>query len=282
MKPALNAVTLRPGLGLEEFVRVASEAGFKGVEFAIEGAGDYANSKSVAALKQLFESHDILPAQWGLPVPFMGEEGEVDSAIQGLPHLCQLAREIGADTAMIVVPFRTALPMEQARETLTRQIRKAARAVAPYGIRLALEFIGLRFQKPGERDFIIDLRQTLDLMNRIEEPNVGVMLDCFHFYTGGSQIADLRATPGEKLHMIHVDDAPAGPVDSMTDSMRVLPGQGIIGVAELLAECRRIGYDGFVSLELFSEEMSAMEPLEAAVIGFQATQQVIAEAMELA
>jgi len=282
MKAALNPATLRPGLGLEEFLRVASEAGFKGVEFAIERADEYAKRNSVAALKQLFEGCGVAPAQWGLPVPFMRDEKEVDGAVQKLPRLCELAREIGADTAMIVVPFRTAQPIEQARDTLVRQVKKAARAAAPCGVRLALEFIGLRFESPGERDFIIDLRQTLDLINRIGEPNVGVMLDCFHFYTGGSEIADLRAMPGEKLYMIHIDDAPAGPVESLTDNMRVLPGQGVIGVAELLAECRRIGYDGFVSLELFGEELRAMEPLRAAVIGFEATQKVIAEAMEIA
>lgn len=275
MKPALNPVTLKPGLDLPTFIEISARAGFQGVEFSMDEAARYAEQKSVQALRDLFQRKGVSPAQWMFGAPFMAPDGEFEGALCRLAPTLSVAQQLEARTAMVVLPFRTALPIAQARATLIHQLKRSARLCADHGIRLALEFIGLRFQSPGETDFIIDLRQTLDLIHEIDEPNVGVMIDLFHFYTGGSEISDLRSMSGSLLYMIHLDDAPAGDPGTLTDSMRVLPGRGVIGVKDVLRECAQLGYKGFASLELFGEELRSMDPLEAARLGYEATMEVL-------
>jgi len=275
MKPALNPTTIKQGLDLPTLIGIAAKAGFQGIEFSITEAAAYAARSSASALRDLFHGKGIAPVQWTLPMPFMVPEPDFDQALSRLPPVLAVAQGLEAETAMIVVPFRTRTNPHEATRTLAAQIKRCARVCADHGVRLALEFIGLRFETPGEVDFITDLRTTLDLVHEVDEKNVGVMLDCFHFYTGGSEIADLRAMRSDLLYMIHLDDAPPREPATLTDQMRVLPGSGVIGVAEMLKECQCIGYDGFVSLELFGDELRRMEPLEAARIGYQAVMSVI-------
>lgn len=275
MKPALNPTTIKQGLDLPTFINIAAKAGFQGIEFSITDAAAYAQRGSMSALRDLFHGKGIAPAQWGLPMPFMVPEPDFQQALSRLPPVLEVAQGLEADTAMIVVPFRTRTNPHEATRTLAAQVKRCARVSADHGIRLALEFIGLRFETPGEVDFITDLRTTLDLVHEIDEKNVGVMLDCFHFYTGGSEIADLRSMTGDLLYMIHLDDAPPGEPKTLTDQMRVLPGKGVIGVAEMLRECACIGYQGFASLELFGDQLRQMDPLGAAKIGYQSVMSVL-------
>jgi len=275
MKPALNPTTIKQRLDLPTFIGIAAKAGFEGIEFSIDEAAAYAKQNSMAALRDLFHGKGIAPAQWMLPMPLMVPEPDFQQALSRLPSVLSVAQGLAADTAMIVLPFRTRIDPHQATRALASQIKRCAKVAADHGIRLALEFIGLRFETPGETDFIIDLRQTLDLVQEVDEKNVGVMLDCFHFYTGGSEIHDLREMSGDLLHMIHLDDAPPGDAKTLTDPMRVLPGKGVIGVAEMLKECVCIGYQGFASLELFGDELRQMDPLEAAKKGYEATMSVL-------
>ncbi len=279
MKTALNPVTLSPELSLAEFVNIAGQAGFAGVEFSMDTAAEYAGQHGVEGLRGLFAEAGVGPAQWRLMLPLWTPGSDVSEEMARAPERCALAAEIGAATAMQVVPCRAAVPQDEAMAWLTSILRDAAQLVAGWDVSLALEFIGLHVAGDDSEKFIVTLGDTLDLIERIGEPNVGVMLDFYHFYVGGSTREQLEAMPGELLHMIHIDDAPPGPVEQLKDPMRVLPGEGVIGVADLLAVCAEKGYDGYVSLELFGQELREMAPEKGANRGYKALERVMSEAI---
>jgi len=60
-------------------------------------------------------------------------------------------------------------------------------------------------------------------------------------------------------------------VAALTDAMRVLPGAGVIDLDGFLGTIAARGYDGPVSIELFSEELRALDPAEAARQAYEAT-----------
>ena len=277
MKTALNPVTLSPDLGFADFARVAGQAGFEGIEFSMDDAAAYAQEHGVDGLRGLFLEAGVGPAQWRLMLPLGNLGDDISEALDKAPERCELAAQIGANTVMQVVPCR-APEGQGAMGELAAILRDAAQLVAGWDLRLALEFIGLNVGGAEAEKLVVTLADTLDLIERVGEPNVGVMLDFYHFYVGGSTPEQLEVMPGELLYMIHIDDAPPGPVEELKDPMRVLPGEGVIGVAELLAVCAAKGYDGYVSLELFGEELRAMDPLDAAKMGYAATAATIRQA----
>src|SRR5690606_30996982 len=96
------------------------------------------------------------------------------------------------------------------------------------------------------------LDTALDLVARCGEPNVGVNLDVFHYYTGPSKPEDLeRLTPTNLAH-VQVCDLAGVPRELATDADRILPGEGDFRFAPIVEHLRRIGYDGWVSLELMN------------------------------
>jgi 2-keto-myo-inositol isomerase len=53
------------------------------------------------------------------------------------------------------------------------------------------------------------------------------------------------------------------------DDMRVMPGEGILPLEQILSTAEEIGYEGYVSLELFSKEIWEMDVFEAAQLGYE-------------
>ena len=84
-------------------------------------------------------------------------------------------------------------------------------------------------------------------------PNVGLLLDCWHWHTSGGTTDDLREVPERKIVYVHVNDAPSGvPLDQHIDNQRALPGAtGVIDIRGFLMTLEQIGYDGPVTPEPF-------------------------------
>jgi sugar phosphate isomerase/epimerase len=56
---------------------------------------------------------------------------------------------------------------------------------------------------------------------------------------------------------------------------RVLPGDGVLPLKELVATIKRLGYRGAYSLELFREEYWAMDPMIVAAKGIESMRRFV-------
>ena len=112
-------------------------------------------------------------------------------------------------------------------------------------MRLALEF-------RGTDAFCSCLDTALTVVEQCGEPNAGVCLDMFHFYKGPSKSEDLERLTAANLFHVQVCDVVGVPRELMTDSDRVLPGEGDFRLGEFVKCLKKIGYTGGVSLELFN------------------------------
>ncbi len=264
MKTCLNGTTIRQGLDLETFLGVAGKAGFEGVEFSITSVSKYAEENSLSSAKALFTKNNLQPANFGIPASLFATDEEFEADLKELPKYLKLAQELGCSVGMVVLPFRTEIPVEEMLSKIVEKLRKIADIANDYEIGVALEFIGLRFEAKGKEELLTNLEQTIELIKEIDKPNVGALIDSYHWFTGGSKLEDLDRISGDKLLFFHINDAPDKPVEELTDPMRVLPGRGVIDLVGLLKKVKSKDYEGFVSVELFSEELRKEEPLEAA------------------
>jgi 2-keto-myo-inositol isomerase len=80
-------------------------------------------------------------------------------------------------------------------------------------------------------------------------PNVGIVMDTFHFYRAG--VTDITPYPLDEFLMVHVNDAEDLPVEKLTDANRLHLGLGILPLQQYLSALAAKKYSGFLSIEIF-------------------------------
>src|SRR5262249_10315917 len=107
------------------------------------------------------------------------------------------------------------------------------------------------------------------------EPNVGVNLDVFHYYTGPSKLEDLALLTPQTLAHVQVSDLAGVPRALATDAQRVLPGAADFTLETVVGQLRAIGYDGWVSLELMNPVLWRAKPAHVAELGLHSLRRLL-------
>ncbi|MDW8079159.1 MAG: sugar phosphate isomerase/epimerase family protein [Thermoguttaceae bacterium] len=111
-------------------------------------------------------------------------------------------------------------------------------------------------------------------------PDAQILLDVFHMYKGGSSPEALRLIHGPCMTNFHLNDYPAQPErETIRDSHRVFPGDGVAPLAKIITSLWEIGFRGALSLELFNQEYWKKPPLEMAREGLEKMKKVVTEAL---
>jgi sugar phosphate isomerase/epimerase len=122
---------------------------------------------------------------------------------------------------------------EQAVDWLVEALQECSAAARPSGIRLALEPIN-RY----ETTLINTTAQGLELVERIGEDNLGLLLDTFHMNIEERDIEESILKAGAHIFHFHV-----------ADSNRWFPGAGHLDFISILKSLNTTGYSGWVSGE---------------------------------
>ncbi len=251
---------------LQEALAAAQLGGFDGVEFNVREVAGLVDAHGAEHVRVMFVEANVRPAGWSLPVDWRGAEENWRKDLDELPRLARAASAIDCPrTTTWVLPSSNDRPFEENRRFHIERFRPVAQILADNGCRLGLEFIGPKTLRESQKyPFIYRMEDMLALGEEIG-PNVGLLLDCWHWYTSGGTLDDLRALRAEQVVYVHVNDAPAGiPVDEQIDNVRALPGEtGVIDIAGFLQALQQIGYDGPVAPEPFKKELADLPTNEA-------------------
>ncbi|MCC6443625.1 MAG: sugar phosphate isomerase/epimerase [Armatimonadetes bacterium] len=266
------------GADLAKAIDLAKATGFEGVELSIGEIANLIEQESAEAVKARFEESGIRPGGWGLPLDWRAPEEAFQEQIKSLPRFANAGQSIGCTrTCTWILPFSDDTPLEENIEWHVKRFGAIARVLKDYGCSIGLEFIGPKTLRAGHQyEFIYTMKGMLDLGDRIGTGNVGLLLDCWHWYTSGGTLEALGRVRPERVVYVHVNDAPAGvPVDEQIDNIRCLPGEtGVIDLVGFLRLLKAIGYDGPITPEPFSKKLSGLAPIEAARMTAEALQDV--------
>ncbi len=260
-----HTIGVRPA-SIHEAIGLARAGGFDGLEVGIREVAALVEERGAEEVKALFAEAGLRPAGWGMPVDWRTTEETWRRDLEELPRLAQAAAAIGAPrTTTWILPGSDERPYDENRRFHVARLKPIADVLGEHGCRFGLEFVGPKTKRDTLRHpFIYRMEDMLDL-GREMGPNVGLLLDCYHWYTSGGTLDDLRGLTPEQVVYVHVNDAPAGlAVDQQQDLVRALPGEtGVIDIAGFLQSLRAIGYDGPVVAEPFKKELADL-PSDAA------------------
>jgi sugar phosphate isomerase/epimerase len=271
MHICLNRATTGGSLPLEKFVDIAASAGFQGADVDL----GYAQKNGSAALRDIYESKKMTYGGWGLPFDWRGDPAGLKEGLRTLSEQAKIAGELRIDSCATWLMPSSDLPLIENWRFHVARLGPAAQVLADNGMRLGLEFIGpYHHRRRGKHEFLFTPGQMLELADAIGS-NAGLLVDSFHVYTSGTTFEHLSQIPAKRIVLAHLNDAPPGPIGAIQDSNRFLPGEGVIDLNAFMDALAKAGYDGPVSLEVFSAELRKMTPADAAKRAWGAVQKAL-------
>lgn len=296
-----------PRTAWPESARLAARVGYGGIDWPFGPAKEAGLDKTRALLAEL----KLRPTIASVPMTAGVMFGPTEAFRAALPQLGQdaaFAAGIGCQNMMLVLTPQSAQPRDERRVLVRDRLAEVGQVLAQHQVRLGLEFLGplcMRSQAgcpaparaggapagpaapenapppaptvptapaaPVPRiPFVWTLPDTVTLA-RDSGPNIGVVLDIWHWYHSGGTVADILATdPGRIVH-VHLSDARPMPAEDVRDNMRLMPGEGSIDTTGFLRALARIGYAGGVAPEPLGRIAMDMAPEDASRLGYETT-----------
>ena len=100
-------------------------------------------------------------------------------------------------------------------------------------------------------------------------------MTCSTITRGPSKLEDLARLTPRNLAFVQISDVAGVPRELMTDGDRIMPGEGDFQIEIILDQLKRIGYSGFVSLELMNPILWQAKPTQVAELALTAVQRFI-------
>jgi len=255
----LNASTIRPTPILDK-IRIAGEVGYSAIELWHDEIDAFvASGRPLSDIKKAL--HDA-----GLAVPttiylsgWCDTTGTEHAAgLELCKHRLQQAADLGAIYS-IASPAGGKVDVELA----ARNYRELVDLGLSFGVKAAMEYLGFVEQ-------INTIESALEIMTLSGHPQATIIVDPFHNYRGGGSFESLSKLRGDQIAISHFNDTPASPPRlEQHDHSRVLPGEGHLDLKRWVGLLKQIGYQSWLSLELFNEALWSQDPKEVAARGLE-------------
>ncbi len=259
---SLNAVPIGGKPTWREFADLASRTGFKGVDVMLEGA----MADGVEQTRRMLRDLKLKTGFVSLPVEFRKDDATFESTLTKLKPAAEFSAAIGCPRMMTYIAASSDTPKDELRAIFRKRFQACAEILAPYKMRLGLEFLGpVQFRESGKYEFIWKMPEMLQLAKDCG-PNVGLTLDAWHWHHAGGTVADILAAGKERIVVVHFDDAAKQAPEDVRDNQRLLPGEGVIDLNGFLHALKKIGYEDSLSVEVFGRGLKEMPPAESALM----------------
>jgi len=261
----LSAGALGLSLDHNRAIDLAVKHGFGGVD---PDLGYFRDLGSAAAIAEHAASVKERGLSWGisgLPVALTGSAEEFRTSLAGLPEALGLLAAAGVTSVGTWIrPMHDELSYRRNWVLHVSRLHLVADLLADAGLRLGLEYIGPKTFWSTERfAFIHSIGEALELIAEIGKPNIGLILDSYHWYTAGESAIDLVGLTDADIVSVDINDARDDRQrDEQQDLDRRLPGStGVIDLQGFMAAVRAAGYSGPVKVEPFMKSL-AEQPVD--------------------
>ena len=267
----VNAWVWTSPVNTEEFGRLApmvKRMGFDVIEIGIEGTSDLdyrrgaevarANGLGVSVCAAMGPDRDLIHPDESIRRNGMSYVRHCIDAAQtmGAPNVCgPLYSSVGRTWQ--------ATDDERKRDVdlLVAQLRELAKYAGDRGVGLGVEPLN-RF----ETSFLNLTSQAIEVVDRVDHPGCGLLLDTFHMNIEERSIGDAIRAAGKRMRQLHT-----------CENDRGAPGSGHVPWPEVAAACKDVGFNGPFVIESFTNKVKSIARAAAIWRKFAETQDALAE-----
>lgn len=243
----IHTITTKPW-SIEEAAKNFSAAGVKGITVWRDALA----GRNIKNTGDMLRAHDLSVVSLcrGGFFPSV-DASKRQAAIDDNRRAIEEANELGTDLIVLVCGADPGQPLEVSRQQIQEGILTVLPEAQAAGVRLAIE--PLHPMYADTRSAVNTLAQANDMSIAINSPWVGVAVDMYHLWWDPSLEAEIkRCGEAEKLFAFHVCDWKSPTVDMLND--RGLMGEGCIPLQKIRSWVEATGFDGFIEVEIFSNE----------------------------
>ncbi|MFM7846025.1 MAG: sugar phosphate isomerase/epimerase family protein [Planctomycetota bacterium] len=272
---SFNTSTVRgQKVPLPELVDLVAKAGYHAIEPWINEIQAYQEQggKLDDLRKRIADAGLTVESAIGFAAWIVDDDATREKALEQARRDMDLVRAIGG-TRIAAPPVgatnQTDLNLFRAAERYRRLLEVGANI----GVTPQVELWG--FSKSLSR-----LGEVAFVAAEAGHPDACILADSYHIYKGGSDFRGLRCLAGSAMHVFHINDYPGEPPrDQIKDADRVYPGDGVGPLKTMLQDLVRVGFRGYLSLELFNPTYYQQDPREVARRGLEKTKAVVRAAL---
>lgn len=273
IRPTLHGSQLRGSkMTLLEKIALAQAAGYPGIDFNLSDALKI-DGGDPGVFNDILAKHGVAASSIGgvLGATLVASEEDWQAALPLVPERARQGVARGATRTGTVLWNRAELPKETLRPIVVRRLAEVDAALEGTGMRLGMEFLGVRTLHP-ERPyaFIHSMVEATELMDEAGVRNVGHTLDSYHWYAAGDTLDTIRQTPASRITLLHINDAKDVTREALIDSDRLVPGEGVIPLVDWLRAIDSTGFDGFVGMEVLGPRLDGVNEAACAKLGMDA------------
>src|SRR4030043_1936461 len=256
---------------LREDIRAASEAGYDLIEFWAKKMTAYLSNHTLEDVKGLLKKAKVKPLAIN-SVEFItfNASWEKINTMNLIRRYAKIAETLKCPYVVLVPsPRPPGVSDQEIHEESVKVLREISSKFRNYKVKFAFEFLGFSWCS------VSTLEQDFEIVKTVNRKNIGMVLDTFHFYAGGSTLDSIQKMDREKIYILHINDAEGLPKSDLQDAHRLYPGEGEIPLKEIVTRLKEIHYDGPVSIEMFRPEYWAQPAEEVAKKGMEAMRKFI-------
>lgn len=219
-----------------------------------------------------------------MPVEFRKSEKQFKAGLAALPGHAQNLADIGVSRiGTWLISGSDSMTYNENMKFHADRLRECAKIPGKKNVKLGLEYLGTPSIRHKARfAWLSTGRELKELITLIGEPNVGVILDSYHWYTAQETADDLMIWSNEEIVAVDLNDANDQlALNDQTDVARELPGAtGVIDLDGFIKALVKIGYDGPLRAEPFNTTLNAMSNELALAATFDAVHGAVIKALE--
>lgn len=263
---AINSGTLKGfNLTIEQEIDIAAEAGYDGIEPWVAGLERHLEGGgTLRDLRKRLEDRGLAVPGGCAFFPWIVDDETVrEKGIEQMKREMDMFREIGATHIAA-----TAWEARESRLDDFPVLGERYRTILEIG--LSKEVIP-QLEVWGRSATLTTLADVLAIASYCGRTEAEFLLDVYHLYRGGSPFEGISLLNPKTLSVFHMNDYPADPPRELCeDKHRVYPGDGVAPLKEILKTLVGIGFEGFLSFEVFNPEYWATnDPQEVAKTGLE-------------
>lgn len=254
MKKGINVWSFRSGLSAKEYIKMAKDAGYDGIEFALDETGIVgldSKDEDIKELRAMAEGEGLETPSlasglyWKYPITSAEEETR-EKAKSIVRRQLDLAAILGADTILVVpglvgadfIPGSEVTEYDVAYDRALEAFLELKEHAEKVKVNIGLENVWNKF--------LISPLEMRDFVDKIDSPYVGVYFDVGNVVSMGYPEHWIKIL-GTRIKKVHFKDfkASVGNINGFVDLL-----SGDVNYPAVMEQFKHVGYDDYVIAEM--------------------------------